>query len=397
MITPELDIIFVGGGLAATLAAYRLRQRRPELRVLVLERGLHLGGNHTWSFHDTDISADARAWVSPFVAHRWAQQEVRFPKYTRKLAVGYNSIFSETLHDAACTLLSGCVRFGVTAREITPRSVMLDTGEVLSAHCVVDARGQTRELPFSLRYQKFLGLEVRTAAPHGQDHPIIMDSTIPQRDGYRFIYTLPLASNRILIEDTYYSDTAEIDEDSLRKACMDYAAARGWPVAETLREERGVLPLVLGGDIEALLDAEPHGVPKLGLRAALFHYTTSYSFPFAVQCADLLAGIHPLTSEAVDKTLKDWARRHWQSQAMFRLLNRMLFLAAEPDTRYRVLERFYRLPQPLIERFYSARLSVRDQARILMGKPPVPIAKALQFMHEAAAIRALAEQAARAS
>jgi lycopene beta-cyclase len=95
------DVIFAGGGLAAALCAYRLRQLQPELRLLIVEAGETLGGNHTWSFHDSDISAEARAWVAPFIAHSWPEQQVRFPKHTRMLPSGYNSIFSETLHKAA--------------------------------------------------------------------------------------------------------------------------------------------------------------------------------------------------------------------------------------------------------------------------------------------------------
>jgi lycopene beta-cyclase len=55
----------------------------------------------------------------------------------------------------------------------------------------------------------------------------------------------------------------------------------------------------------------------------------------------------------------------------------MMFEVAEPANRYRVLQRFYRLPWGLIERFYASRLSLRDQLRILVGKPPIPMAPAL--------------------
>jgi lycopene beta-cyclase len=47
-----------------------------------------------------------------------------------------------------------------------------------------------------------------------------------------------------------------------------------------------------------------------------------------------------------------------------------------------VLERFYRLSPPLIQRFYAARLTWRDQARILIGKPPVPIPAAMKCIRE---------------
>ena len=55
----------------------------------------------------------------------------------------------------------------------------------------------------------------------------------------------------------------------------------------------------------------------------------------------------------------------------------MLFDAADPSERYRIFERFYTLPEPLIERFYAAKSSPLDKLRILSGKPPVPIRSAV--------------------
>jgi lycopene beta-cyclase len=72
----------------------------------------------------------------------------------------------------------------------------------------------------------------------------------------------------------------------------------------------------------------------------------------------------------------------WAGRGFYRLLNRMLFRAAKPQQRYKVLERFYRLPQPLIERFYAAGSTLGDKARILSGKPPVPLGAALTCLIE---------------
>jgi lycopene beta-cyclase len=55
----------------------------------------------------------------------------------------------------------------------------------------------------------------------------------------------------------------------------------------------------------------------------------------------------------------------------------LLFAAAEPEGRYRMLQRFYRLDPELIERFYSGRSTPFDKFRILAGIPPVPISRAL--------------------
>lgn len=59
------------------------------------------------------------------------------------------------------------------------------------------------------------------------------------------------------------------------------------------------------------------------------------------------------------------------------MLTTMLFSAAHPQERYRVLERFYTLPEGLIERFYAARSTRFDRLRVLAGKPPVPLGAAI--------------------
>ena len=71
------------------------------------------------------------------------------------------------------------------------------------------------------------------------------------------------------------------------------------------------------------------------------------------------------------------ARSLWKRRAFYRMLAAMLFSAAHPQERYRVLERFYTLPEGLIERFYAARSTRFDRLRVLAGKPPVPLGAAM--------------------
>jgi lycopene beta-cyclase len=120
------------------------------------------------------------------------------------------------------------------------------------------------------------------------------------------------------------------------------------------------------------------GQPCSGLRAALFHPTTGYSLPHAVRLADYIAGLQDdaLDAPRLFAAIREQARLAWESQRFFRLLNRMLFLAGRPESRWRVMQRFYRLPAPLIARFYAGRLRLQDKARLLSGKPPVPVGEA---------------------
>jgi lycopene beta-cyclase len=207
-----------------------------------------------------------------------------------------------------------------------------------------------------------------------------MDGTVDQIEGFRFVYVLPLAPDRLLIEDTYYADAPALDVPALRGRVEAYAAAQGWRIGEVLREETGVLPITLGGDIDAFWNEGVHGLPRTGLRAALFHPTTGYSLPEAVRLADHLARLPDLSAAPLYAAIRAWSVRRWRTQGFFRLLNRMLFLAGEPSERFRVLRRFYGLPESTTRRFYAGALSPLDKVRLLAGKPPVPVLGAIRAM-----------------
>ena len=74
------DLAIIGGGLAGGLAALALAALRPDLSLLLIERGDAPGGNHIWSFFDGDVAAQDRWLVEPLIAHRWPQgHAVIFP------------------------------------------------------------------------------------------------------------------------------------------------------------------------------------------------------------------------------------------------------------------------------------------------------------------------------
>ncbi len=373
----DYDIILVGGGLANGLIADRVHAARPELRVLVIEQGPTLGGNHTWSFHDTDITPEQHAWLAPYVMHRWARQETRFPGRARVLDTGYCSVPSDHFHSLLLGKLGSRIRLNMDVVDITPSRVTLADQSTLTARCVIDGRGPRHDPALALGFQKFIGREVETVAPHGREWPIIMDATVSQKDGYRFVYTLPLDERRLLIEDTYYSDRPDLDLSHLRGGIDAYAAAQGWRIARDVREESGVLPIVLAGDMDTFW-ARDQGQPRVGLRAGLFHPTTGYSLPDALRLAEKIAAAPEITSDVIAALIANYGRKLWADRGFFRLLNRMLFVAATPGERVGVMARFYGLSEPLIRRFYAGELTYADQLRIVSGKPPIPISAAVQ-------------------
>ena len=369
---PAWDLILVGGGLANGLIAWRLHTTRPALRILLLEAASRIGGNHTWSFHDDDLGSEQRQWLAPLISAHWPRYDVVFPEFARTLDSGYASVTSNEFARVIEGALGPALRVNARIDRLSPTTVTLADGATLHARAVIDGRGVRTTNRLALGYQTFLGQEVRLAEPHGLTAPIIMDASVAQQGGYRFVYVLPFDAHTLLIEDTHYVDSGAWEPERLRANIAQYAQARGWRVAELLREEHGSLPIVLAGDFDEYW-TDLAGQPCAGLRAGLFHSTTGYSLPHAVRLAERIAALSDVSAPRLFAAIRDEAQKEWRQQRFFRLLNRMLFLAGSPDKRWRVMQRFYRLPPRLIERFYAGNLSLGDKARLLTGKPPVPL------------------------
>ncbi|MEO5809649.1 MAG: lycopene beta-cyclase CrtY [Sphingomicrobium sp.] len=369
------DLIILGGGLAGGLAALALRQARPALAVTIVEPGLAIGGHHLWSYFGSDVESGDRQLVDPLAAHRWPGYRVRFPGRERQLAEPYYTIESEALDTAVRA--SGAAIVQASAVHAAPTEVHLDNGKSLSAPAVLDTRG-IAAAPVGLRcgWQKFVGQLLDVPTGHGLAEPLVMDAAVDQADGYRFVYCLPFSPTQVFVEDTYYSDSPGLDPTELAGRIAAYAAGHGWTVASISRTERGVLPVVTGGRFDAFWPATDT-VARGGVRAGLFHPLTSYSLPDAVRFASWLAAHAPLDSRLGGAT-RNYAEAHWRRGNFDRLLARLLMEAADPPQRFRVLERFYRLPAPLIARFYAGRSTLFDRARILVGRPPVSLARAIR-------------------
>lgn len=378
-----VDIALIGGGLANGLIAWRLAELRPDLSFVILEAGAELGGNHTWSFHEEDLTSDELVWFAPFVTYRWERNRVRFPNRQRHLSSGYLSVSSERFRALLQERFGSRVRTSAPVvsidREGDDTRLVLEDGSQMSVRAAIDGRGYRPGPHLSLGFQKFLGQEIELAAPHGVTDPIIMDATVPQHDGYRFVYVLPLTPTRLLLEDTYYADGAALDRDGSRGKIELYRRDHGWLEGNLLREEEGVLPIALAGDIEAFW-ADRQGIAASGLSAALFHPTTGYSLPDAVHLADRIATLPDHSSAALFEATRRQSIDAWADRGFFRMLNRLLYLAGDPAERYRILEHFYRLPEPVVSRFYAARLTRGDKLRILTGKPPVSVRNALRVL-----------------
>ncbi|MCX7432355.1 MAG: lycopene cyclase family protein [Planctomycetia bacterium] len=338
----EFDYSVVGGGLQGCLLAHALAWHRPEATVLLVERADELCGNHTWSFHETDVAEQARSWFDPLVTHRWPGYRVRFSTLSRRVNISYATITSDRLREATLSLAGGAggpgragrlvVRTGESCEILSPTAVRLGGTTDVSCRAVLDCRGRAEAgSPGGAGYQTFIGHEYETAQRWPASEPTVMDVPADQAAGFEFLYELPLGPDRVLLEYTRFHEEPACDESRAVSLIAARLAEADAGSAKLIRSERGCLPM-----------------PELVARA----------------CPDRVA------AEIASAAAEDRLRRGFT-----RFLNRLLFCLVRPEDRWKIFQRFYRvLPEERISRFYAHRFTFTDAARIMIGWPPMGLA-----------------------
>jgi len=374
----DFDYCIVGGGLQGCLLAHALAWHRPEAAVLLLERADELCGNHTWSFHETDVATQARGWFDPLVAHRWPGYHVRFPELSRRVNIPYATITSDRLREATLALTGPAtgasragrldVRTGASCEILSQTAVRLGGDVEVSCRAVVDCRGRAAAAPpAGAGYQTFIGHEYETARRWPASEPTVMDVRPDQAGGFEFLYELPLGPGRVLLEYTRFHEEPTCEESRATELISTRLAEAGESSASLIRTERGCLPM-------------PYAAPASrrqpllagGYAGGWYHAATGYSMPLAVRFAELVARspADRLTAEVAASAAGDRLRRGFA-----RFLNRLLFCLVRPEDRWKIFRRFYRvLPEERISRFYAHRFTFTDAVRIVIGRPPTGLA-----------------------
>jgi len=380
-----LDYILVGGGLQSGLMALAIRHHQPQARMAIIERGSQLAGNHTWSFHASDVPAACAAWIDPLIESRWSGYDILVGGSQRSVKLDYRSTSSAHFAAVVTRALDGddCeILTDTTAVELTANRVTFSDGRHLEAAVVFDNRGPSRvdRDCYAGGFQKFWGFEIALDSDWPLVNPIVMDDRIDQSDGFRFIYTLPLERRRVLVEDTRFSNSPSIDREECLNKVRCYLAELGCTDWRIVREESGVLPMPTGGPLPG------SELPKLagGYRGGWFHAATGYSFPMAVAVAEIVA---KTPAAELPEVLQRLGNEHAGRARFARFLNRLLFDLVTPQTRYQIFRRFYRvLDESRIARFYGHRFTRFDAFRIVVGIPPRGL-RPLNFFRGLAASR----------
>lgn len=342
-------VIILGGGLWGSLLAYRLRMALPQIQFKLYERSSTLGGDESYTFHGSDIEHPAKVWLRPLITQSWISHKVRFPKYEKLLDNSFHLISSDQMHEvvsAAIPAKSLCLNNEISARlALDEASFVIDTRNI----CGYKKCG----------FQKFLALQIELEEPHNIKEPILMDSTISQRDKFRCIHYLPLTETRLMIKDLRYSSNEELNLHEMKMDLMKIIDFYDWKVKKVVREE-------------SCCRAMPISSPSFRQEgrvinlAGIFHDTTGCSIPAATRLIEQMVATSFRLGEL--KEVVSAFRKETESDRKFlRFLNRYL-ISSVREEQHSFFQDMYQLPKPLLEKFLRGRLSYLDRSRIILGK-----------------------------
>ena len=370
----DTDVAIVGGGCAGLSLAMRLAGA--DLRVTVVEPRAHYEEDRTWSFWRT--AAD------PFVDcvraswDRWAvsadgERVVRGSPVLRYQTLSARAVYDRALgrcHDAANVELRSA-----TAVEGDPKpagddlAVATAAGE-LRAGVVVDTRPPAGPPGFG---QYFVGHEVAVDGAAFDDRTVeLMAFGEPRTDRIDFLYVLPFARDRALVEATSFAPAPPLRAalqaqlDDAVTACTD-----GRPV-ECVRREAGFIPMRAGDARRAATTGEPRWL-RAGVAGGAARPSTGYAFQRIQRQSDLLAaalrarGAAPPAPPALDGPV---------TRGMDALFLKVLRRWPEAGPHlFRQL--FAHAPADRLERFLSGSTASQDRLAVVGALPPTPFLRAL--------------------
>lgn len=379
------EFAILGSGCAGLSLCHYLLERGVTAPILIVDRRSVFEDDRTWCFWDVEPTP-----FSHLAMHRWnswslhaegeslVQTTERYPYLCLTATDFYrHALESLALHENVE------VRLGEEARgyEETGDVTRVETsGGTCTARYVVDGRGLPAGSPVfeearrTARWvpQKFVGLRLRARRPvFDPEVCTLMDFSVSQERGLRFMYVLPFTGREALVENVYLSEARVSPEESREE------------VSDHLRESYGLV------DGDFIVDGEEHGyIPmtdyrfprRLGERA----YTagmlggetrpsTGYTF-LRIQryCRMLAEGL----TGGVEIPERIHPRRYDLLDGIF-----LRFMVDQPGRMPGIYNRMFAgvPPDPLV-RFLTERSSLADELRLISALPKMPFIRVVERM-----------------
>ena len=341
----------LGDGCAALSLAARADELAGHRLTLVRPQGAPPETDHVWGFWDgPNLAAASRLARKRW--HSWSIVTGRGKAVLRSQERPYTALhrLDWTAHCRAAAS-----RAGVATLDVDEAATATDL--------VFDSRPPP--VPDGMMLQHFLGLEVRSRrAIFDPDTAILMDFRVDQSRGMHFIYLLPFSATEALVESTLFTPSV-CPESYYRGEIAAYLKAHfGLDEFETLRTERGVIPL-------GILPPRDPSIPGVGGNGGAIRPSSGYAFPFIQKQID-----HAIAAACEGRELGFAVPHHrvdlWMDAVLLTVLRHW------PE---RAPELFLRMGRALdgdeFARFLSGEADWPLRLKVIMAMPKAPFLRGL--------------------
>jgi lycopene beta-cyclase len=368
------DVLIAGGGLAGLMLAARLADEKfSALRVCVIEPRQKYARDRTWSYWRQATHAlshlERLTWTSWSVAH--AGREICSASDGWVYAsVDADAVYAYALQKIQTAqhvqLLQGWAVQSDLSAEVMAEQVATGQTHRIRAQRVVDARARVQAQASDL-VQQFVGWEVECDQAVFKPQTVQLMHFETATQGLHFMYVLPYAAHRALIETTWISPLSFQPnfDDELRQTVQQRLGNARYEI--TYREQ---------GSLSLLTPELPQdGVIRLGRSAAALRPSTGYAF------LNTLAQIDRLLESWPDEPqfLVNWQAPVIESSSAQRWMDAVFLREMQSNWRaapQRFMNLFAQVQPDVLLRFLSGQEGWVDRLAVMRALPVMPYMQA---------------------
>ena len=364
----HFDYIMLGAGLSGLMLAYRMSQDAffKDKSVLILDKSDKTKNDRTWCFW----SENTREWDS-IISKKWSNicfkstgfdAEIPLTNYTYNKIEGLD--FYQFLFEKLQSSKNIVFKTETYISHIeTPTSVVVQTQTARYTATkmftsILPAERLTDQNRYPVLQQHFIGWEVRTQESIFESEvATFMDFSIPQKGNTRFMYVLPTAKNKALVEYTLFSENL-LPKTEYEAAIEDYMDALGASEYQITATEQGSIPMTA-------YPFEQHNtqnVLHIGTAGGWTRGSTGYTFTYTLKRTEQL--IDFLKTETDFSQFKIADRYRWYDSIFLDVLYRKNEMGAALFT-----QMFQKNKVASIFRFLDGESSLKDDLNIILSMP----------------------------
>ncbi len=334
----------MGGGLWGSLLAYRLSEIKPDLDFILYENEENLGEGISQIVYQNDFSPQGNRWLTPFFEKSWKSHQVKFHGMDKVLESGVGLISAKKIRS-------------VLMKKIGDRIRPLDEIENVLNECsfIIDTRNNFY-YP-SQGFQKITELEIKTKHMP-LNLPILCDGTVSQWDGFRYAQYFPLSDDRLIVRDIRHSAEATIFGEDFEEQIMETLALAGIHADDVVQKSSWLFRIPSSSLI-------PWNEGRILRLAGISHDFTGNSVADAVRLIDRMVSTSFRRGELNEVVLNYRSEREARRK-FFRIMSRYSLNPSNSRAGVIVMERLYKMPRSVREKFFLGELDFMDFMRTLV-------------------------------